>query len=115
MTTALVREAVAAGARLESACKEAGLHVRTVQRWNADPGGEDRRRGPTTRPGNALTAAEEDDIVSLLNSEEFIGLSPHQVVAKLADMKIYKASERTMYRILRRRKLQRHRERSRPR
>jgi transposase InsO family protein len=85
-----------------------------VQRWKASPGGEDRRRGPKTRPANALTSAEEDDIVALLNSEEFVGLSPHQVVAKLADMKIYKASERTMYRILRRRKLQRHRQRSRP-
>jgi putative transposase len=115
VTTALVEEAVAAGARLESACKEAGIDVRTIQRWRAVPDGEDRRRGPKTRPANALTQAEEDDVIALLNSEEFVDLSPHQVVAKLADMNIYKVSERTMYRLLRRRKLQRHRERSRPR
>jgi putative transposase len=115
VTSTLVKEAVAAGARLESACKEIGIDPRTLQRWNATAGGEDRRRGPTTEPANALTKAEEDDIVALLNAEEFAGLSPHQVVAKLADMNIYKASERTMYRILRRRKLLRHRDRSRPR
>jgi putative transposase len=115
VTSTLVKEAIAAGARLESVCKEIGIDPRTLQRWNATAGGEDRRRGPTTEPANALTKAEEDDIVSLLNAEEFAGLSPHQVVAKLADMNIYKASERTMYRILRRRKLLRHRDRSRPR
>jgi putative transposase len=115
VTSTLVKEAVATGARLESACKEVGIDPRTLQRWNAMPGGEDQRRGPTTEPANALTKAEEDDIVALLNAEEFTGLSPHQVVAKLADMNIYKASERTMYRILRRRKLLRHRDRSRPR
>jgi putative transposase len=115
VTVALVSEAVAAGARLESACKEAGIHVRTVQRWKLDPDGEDRRRGPNTRPANSLTKAEEDDVLALLSSNEFADLSPHQVVAKLADMNIYKASERTMYRLLRRRDLQRHRERSQPR
>ena len=115
MTSTLVKEAVATGARLESACKEIGIDPRTLQRWNAMAGGEDRRHGPTTEPANALTKDEEDDIVALLNAEEFAGLSPHQVVAKLADMNIYKASERTMYRILRRRKLLRHRDRSRPR
>lgn len=111
----LVKEAVAAGARLESACDEAGLHVRTVQRWLADPDGEDGRRGPNTRPANALTKVEEDDVIALLNSQEFVDLTPHEVVAKLADTNMYKASERTMYRLLKRRKLQTHRGKSRPR
>lgn len=115
MTTALVKEAVAAGARLESACSELGIDARTIQRWAAEPDGEDGRHGPTAQPANALTKVEEDDIMSLLNSEEFVDLSPHQVVAKLADMKIYKASERTMYRLLKRRKQQSHRGKSRPR
>lgn len=115
----MVQEAVAAGARLESVCKELGLGARTVQRWQAAPDGEDGRRAGAgddgARPSNALTKAEEDDVIAVLTAEEFADLSPHQVVAKLADMNIYKASERTMYRVLRRRKLQRHRERSRPR
>ena len=53
--------------------------------------------------------------LKLLNSQEFVDLSPHQVVAKLADMNVYKASERTMYRVLKRHKLQVHRGRTRPR
>jgi putative transposase len=113
--TALVKEAVAAGARLESACNELGIDARTIQRWGATPDGDDGRRGPAAQPANALTEAEEKDILALLNSEEFVDLSPHQVVAKLADMSIYKASERTMYRLLKRRKLQSHRGKTRPR
>jgi putative transposase len=112
---ALVDEAVAAGARLESACKELGIDARTIQRWRLDPEGDDDRHGPKTGAANALTAAEEKDVLSLLNSQEFSELSPHQVVAKLADMNIYKASERTMYRVLKRHKLQAHRGRTRPR
>lgn len=115
MIVALLDEAVAAGARLESACRELGIDVRTIQRWRLDPDGHDNRHGPKTRPSNALTAAEEKDILSLLNSPEFSELSPHQVVAKLADMNIYKVSERTMYRLLKRHKLQAHRGRTRPR
>jgi len=112
---ALVDEAVAAGASLESACNELGIDARSIQRWRRNPDGEDDRHGPKTRPANALTAAEEKDILSLLNSPEFSELSPHQVVAKLADMNIYKVSERTMYRLLKRHKLQAHRGRTRPR
>jgi transposase len=115
VTINLVDEAVKAGARLESACEEAGIDVRTIQRWKRRPDGEDRRRGPTTRPANALSSTEEQELVELLNSPEFVDLSPNQVVPKLADMKIYKASERTMYRILKKRKLLAHRGRSRPR
>ena len=115
MTIALVEEAVMAGARLESACKEAGIDPRTLQRWRRSPDGEDRRRGPARRPSNALTATEEEDLVELLTSPEFVDLTPNQVVPKLADMNIYKASERTMYRVLKKRKLLAHRGRSRPR
>jgi putative transposase len=115
VTIALIDEAVKAGARLESACKEAGIDVRTVQRGKRTPDEADRRRGPTTRPANALTTAEEQDLVDLLRSPEFVDLSPNQVVPKLADMKIYKASERTMYRVLKKRKLLAHRGRMRPR
>jgi putative transposase len=114
VTIALVKEAVAAGARLESACGELEIDARTIQRWQKSPAGDDRRDGPKTRPANALTEAEEKDIISLLTSEEYADLSPNQVVPKLADMNIYKASERTMYRVLKRRRLERHRERTRP-
>jgi putative transposase len=115
MILALIDEAVASGARLESSCKELGLDARTIQRWRQYPGSDDRRRGPISKPANALTAKEERQVLEILNSPEYSALSPHQVVAKLADMDIYKASERTMYRLLRRHELSNHRERTRPR
>lgn len=114
MILALIDETVSTGARLESACNELGIDARTIQRWRKDPNGEDQRRGPTSKPGNALTETEESEVLEILNAPEFSELSPHQVVAKLADMSMYKASERTMYRILRRNKFAKHRERSRP-
>jgi transposase-like protein len=86
VTLSLIDEAVASGARLESACKELGLDVRTVQRWRRDPNGDDQRRGPHSRPGNALTAQEQKDLLETLNAPEFVDLCPNQVVPKLADM-----------------------------
>ena len=62
-----------------------------------------------------MTAAEEAELIALVTSKEFASLSPHQLVAKLADMAIYIASEATIYRLLRRRRLLRHRDQSRPR
>jgi len=108
-------EAIAAGASQAAACELVGIDERTIQRWRAQPDGDDDRRGPHSKPDNALSAKEEAEIIALVTSKEFVGLSPHQLVAKLADMGIYIASEATIYRLLRRRRLLRHRDRSRPR
>jgi putative transposase len=110
-----IDEAVAAGASQARACEIAGLDVRTVQRWRGRPDGDDLRRGPHAAPANKLSAAEEATIVELVTSPEFVSLSPHQLVAKLADMSIYVASEATIYRLLRRRRLLAYRDRARPR
>ena len=115
MILQVIDEAMAAGVSQERACEVAGLDVRTIQRWRRRPGGEDLRRGPHTTPANKLTAAEEVTIVELVTSPDFISLSPHQLVAKLADMSIYVASESTIYRLLRRRRLLAYRDRARPR
>lgn len=115
MILELIEEAVTAGARRERACEVAGLDARTVERWRKRPDGDDLRRGPKTRPANALTADEEARIVELATSPEFVGLSPHQLIPKLADMSMYVASESSVYRVLRRRQLMRHRDRARPR
>jgi putative transposase len=110
-----IEEAIAAGASQAAACELVGIDERTIQRWRARPNGDDQRRGPHSKPDNALSAEEEAEIIALVTSNEFLGLSPHQLVAKLADMGIYIASEATIYRLLRRRRLLRHRDRSRPR
>jgi putative transposase len=115
VTLAAIDEAVVAGARVEAACEVAGVDARTVQRWRARPDGDDQRRGPRSRPGNQLTPHEEAEALALATSAEFRALSPHQLVAKLADLGIYIASESSIYRLLRRERLLQHRDRAKPR
>lgn len=112
----LVSEAREAGARLQPCCEVLELDVRTVQRWlkQGPDGGEDGRRGPNTAPANKLGEDERKRSLEILNSPEFVDLSPHQIVPKLADMGIYIASESTLYRLLREEKLDAHRGRARP-
>jgi len=89
------------GARQEAACEILGLSSRTVQRWRAQSGGEDRRKGPKQKPANALTEEEEQELLDLMNAPRFRGLPPTQIVPLLADEGIYLASESTCYRLLR--------------
>ena len=101
-TLSLVAEAVEAGCRLERACNELGLDVRTVQRWRAQPaGGLDARRGPRTQPRQKLTAEDRAKVLDVANTTEFRSLSPKQIVPRLADQGEYIASESTFYRVLR--------------
>lgn len=114
MTLQLIDEAVNAGAGLERACKELGLTARTVQRWRAGAM-EDQRRGPKTRPSNALSETERRRVLEVVNSPEHRNLSPNQIVPRLADQGVYLASESTIHRLLREAKQNVHRERSKPR
>ena len=107
----LIGEAVANGARRWRACGILGISLRTLQRWESSDGG-DQRRGPTAEPENALSEAERDFIVAVVSSKRFRNLSPSQIVPKLADEGTYLASESTMYRILRQRRLLAHRGKS---
>jgi transposase InsO family protein len=111
----LIASAVRDGATQARACEVLGLDSRTVQRWQRCPDGDDLRRGPKTRPANALTEEEQAKILELATAPEFVGLSPHQLVAKLADMSMFVGSEASIYRLLRRRRLLKHRDRSKPR
>jgi putative transposase len=102
MILALLEEARGAGARLAAACRLVGLSARTAERWRREPNGEDNRRGPHQRPGNALTPAEEAQVLTVMSSVRYAGLSPKQLVPQLADEGLYLASESTMYRLQRR-------------
>jgi transposase InsO family protein len=108
-----IDEAVQAGARQSEACKLLGLDPRTVQRWQAQEGGDDRRRGPASAPRNKLSERERVRVLATVNSPEFRDLSPKQIVPTLADRGQYLASESTVYRILREESLLSHREKSR--
>jgi putative transposase len=110
---ACIAEARRSGARLERACTELGLDVRTVQRWsNQGENGEDRRYGPKSEPTNKLSEAERRKVLELANSPEYRDLSPKQIVPKLADSGCYVASESTFYRVLRDEQLLAHRGRA---
>lgn len=115
MILCCIDEAVRSGARLSRACATIELSSRTIQRWKLQAeGGEDLRQGPTTSPGNRLNEEERAEVVKIVNSPEFRNLSPNQIVPALADEGIYKASESTFYRILRKAKLNAHRSASKP-
>jgi len=79
-----------------------GISARTIQRWRKQPDGDDGRCGPHHRPHNALSPLEERQVVNVLTSSRYAGLSPKQLVPQLADEGLYLASESTMYRIQRR-------------
>ena len=114
MILKLIEETVRAGARLCEAVKLLGLNERTIQRWQAVGGGDDRRRGPNTAPGDKLTDEERDNVFQAINSPEFRDLPPNQIVPMLASRGVYLASKSTIYRILRQSEQLAHREKSRP-
>src|SRR5688572_19518552 len=97
-----IEEAQRCGARLTAACRVVGISARTVERWRVRPDGDDRRAGPHQRSANALSPAEEARIVAVMTSSRYAGLSPKQLVPRLADEGLYLASESTMYRLQRR-------------
>jgi transposase len=73
---ALVDEAVVQGATKTSACAEVGLSVRTIQRWRAQGGGADARRGPRKPPANKLSLDERQKVLETANLPEFRNLPP---------------------------------------
>lgn len=105
MILAALAEAQAAGARIRAACDVIGVSARTIERWRGQPGVDDRRCGPRHHPRNALTLAEEAQVLAVMTSAQYERLSPKQLVPRLADEGVYLASESTMYRLQRRFKL----------
>ncbi|MCH4565489.1 IS3 family transposase [Halomonas sp. EGI 63088] len=101
----LINEARNAGARLEPACEVLGITPRTHQRWTRDGELREDQRPFAERPvpTNALTAAEEQEILDVCHRPEFANLPPDQVVVRLLDEENrYIASVSTFYRVLRR-------------
>lgn len=111
----LVQDAPANGCRKAKACRQLGISVRTVERWQKTPDLVDRRKGPNTTPANKLTDQEREKVVEIATCAEFRDLTPTQIVPRLADQGVYVASESTFYRILRERNLLAHRSASKPR
>jgi putative transposase len=110
-----IEEAVGSGARAWRACRELGMSVRTLQRWQRKGGGEDRRpQAIRPMPAHALSEAERARILEVVNSAEFSSLPPSQIVPRLADRGEYLASESSFYRVLKSQDQQHARGRARP-
>jgi putative transposase len=95
----LVAEAESSGAGLRAACAVVGVSLRTVERWRARPEGDDRRCGPHREAANALSATERARALAVMKAPIYAGLSPKQLVPRLADEGRYLASESTLYRL----------------
>ncbi len=97
-----IQEATQAGARLNPACTEVGISVRTYRRWyrmghvNADK----RPDAVRAAPKNKLTDMEQAAIIAVCNQPRFASLPPTQIVPTLLDEGVYHASESTFYRVL---------------
>ena len=98
----LIQEAHQAGARLEPACQEVGISLRTYRRWLKGGNVQEDQRPLCERPApcHQLSEAEREMIVHVCNQEEFAGLPPTQIVPRLLDQGIYHASESSFYRVL---------------
>lgn len=113
--TELILEAEKSGARLSAACQEAGISVRTLERWTQGEGVKADGRPDAKRPApaNRLTPEERKEVLDICHKPEYASLPPSQIVPRLADQGEYIASESTFYRILRDADEQHHRSRSR--
>lgn len=110
-----IQDAVADGSRLEPACNEADIALRTFRRWVKQGEVQEDKRPVVVRkaPANKLSEAEKDVIVTTCNSPAFASLPPSQIVPRLADQGIYHASESSFYRVLHEREQVQHRGKSR--
>jgi putative transposase len=110
----MVEQAVTSGARRVKACAIVGLSLRTLQRWNLAGVAPDGRTVRIQQPSHALTVADREQVLVIVNSVEFGQLPPSQIVPRLADQGTYIASESTFYRVMRDANLVRHRDAARP-
>src|SRR6202790_2877953 len=87
---------------LRSACQAFAVNRGFVYRDRARHRGSASRRLPRARPRPplALSGAEQDLLLGLLDSQRFADVAPATVFATLLDEGRYHGSIRTMYRLL---------------
>jgi putative transposase len=112
--SALIEEAVDAGARRSAACEMLDFSLRTLQRWERDPNKADQRAGPLSKSPKQLSEGERQRVIEVATSVKYRDLPPAQIVPRLADEGIYLASESSFYRILKAESLLAHRSRAKP-
>ena len=110
----MLQEANQAGCRLEIACQELNISLRTYRRWYQQGTVQADKRPEAERPtpSNKLTEQELQAIVDICNEQEFASLPPSQIVPRLLDDKIYLGSVSSFYRVLKAKEQLHHRGRS---
>ena len=107
---------MATGCRLEPACTELDISLRTFQRWVQDGydavSADSRTTSARPEPANKLSEGEREQILAVANSEEFASMPPSQIVPALADRGVFIASESSFYRVLKAASQQHHRGRA---
>ncbi|WP_456294472.1 IS3 family transposase [Vibrio renipiscarius] len=98
----LIHEARRSGSRLDRACNEAGIDLRTYRRWyqRGKVQGDERPTLLRPEPVNKLSEQERQDIIDISNAPEYASLPPSQIVPTLLDKGQYIASEASFYRVL---------------
>ena len=90
------------GSRLDRACNEAEIDLRTYRRWyqRGKVQADERPTSLRPEPANKLTEQERQDIIDMSNAPEYASLPPSQIVPTLLDKGQYIASEASFYRVL---------------
>lgn len=106
--TGYINDAVNNGARKNEACKITGFSLKTIQRWKNNPGGDKRPDFKRISP-QALSEEEKDKIVEICTQNEYKDMNPNEIVPVLAEKCEYYGSESSFYRVLKEKKLLKHR------
>ena len=89
------RSSGASGARLAPARAELGIGLNTYRRWKAG-GGYGWPEPVRPRPSNALTEAEQAEVLAVCYRPEWASLAPAQIVPRLLDEAESAADSRTV-------------------
>jgi transposase InsO family protein len=104
----LLEDGKGKGCRKSLLCKSFGITLRSLENWKKKGFG-DRRKGAIKLISNKLSAKEEAKIVEICCSERFRDLTPYEITAILSEEGIYIGSESTLYRVLRKAGMLKHR------
>ena len=95
----LLNEGIHAGASIKVVANLFGICSRTLRRWgiaiDAQGFSVDCRKGSPRHVGHRFTAEERRRVLDTVNDPRFADLAPAQIVAILAEERVYVGSEST--------------------
>jgi putative transposase len=102
---ALLDEGISRGVSAKAVADLFGLATRTLRRWGlmirAQGFSCDQRKGASRHVMHRFSEEERQQVLSTVNDPRFADLTPSQIVAILAEERVYVGSESTIYRIMR--------------